>query len=857
MSTTSGKLVYFFGAGRADGGSEVKHLVGGKGASLAEMTRAGLNVPPGFTISAECCALYFQAAGKWAAGLEEEVRANLARLEEIIGRPFGRGGEPLLVAVRSGAAHSMPGMMDTVLNVGRQADGEPWKRLRRAIDAVFDSWNSERAVLYRKHHGIDGLLGTAVTVQVMCPADISGVLFTANPVDPSREEMLVESVAGLGEALVLGKVTPNRFVLDKRALRVLERVLAPDAASATLNDDQLVELGRLGLRVEAYFKEPCDIEWALSAGRFFLLQARPIRRAEGVSPLMAESIGELTPPARPDVERERVRQEEIATLRARAEPTGTVWSRYNLSEVLPEPTPMTWAIVRRFMSGRGGFGLMYRDLGFDPDPALDEEGVFDLVCGRPYCNLSREPRLYFRILPFEHNFAALRAAPHKAIYPQPTLNAARAGWRFWLLAPYFIPKAMIQMISADQRQRDSGRTLAQHLREELFPAFAAETAQGTAEDLTRLDGPALLERLEHWTRRTLLDFARDSLKPTALAGLAMAKVERMLTPSLGPERTRTAIGELTMGVRPDPEADLPGAINDLVADRIDGAAFIKRFGHRGSQEMELAKPRWAEAPPSELRPSGSLGRAWGDSPMIMGLSPHARPPLADGHGSEILAELPAEKRAALRAELQTLHTFLALRETAKHYLMMGYALIRRVLVELDRRYRLDGGIFFLTPEELPRLIANKNLRELIAQRRRRRHLALSLEVPQILFSDDLEAIGRLSTAAVADTLQGVALSAGVAEGPALVLLHPAEAANATEPYILVCPSTDPAWMPLFVNARGLVMETGGVLSHGAIVAREFGLPAVAGLADVQRRLKSGQRLRVDGGTGTVTVLTPD
>ena len=103
---------------------------------------------------------------------------------------------------------------------------------------------------------------------------------------------------------------------------------------------------------------------------------------------------------------------------------------------------MTWAIVRRFMSGKGGFGLMYRDLGFDPDPALDEDGIFDLVCGRPYCNLSREPRLHYRELPFEHPFAALKADPRKALYPQPVLNPARLGWRFWLLLPVLISRAV-------------------------------------------------------------------------------------------------------------------------------------------------------------------------------------------------------------------------------------------------------------------------------------------------------------------------------------------------------------------------------------------------------------------------------
>jgi pyruvate,water dikinase len=133
-------------------------------------------------------------------------------------------------------------------------------------------------------------------------------------------------------------------------------------------------------------------------------------------------------------------------------------------------------------------------------------------------------------------------------------------------------------------------------------------------------------------------------------------------------------------------------------------------------------------------------------------------------------------------------------------------------------------------------------------------LVLSLPVPPVLFSDDLEAIGRPIKMEGTDALQGIPLSAGVAEGPALVLNEPTPIAPGTEPYILVCPSTDPAWVPLFVQARGLVMETGGVLSHGAIVAREFGLPAVAGLPGIQQRLQSGQRIRVDGAAGTVAVL---
>jgi pyruvate,water dikinase len=220
--------------------------------------------------------------------------------------------------------------------------------------------------------------------------------------------------------------------------------------------------------------------------------------------------------------------------------------------------------------------------------------------------------------------------------------------------------------------------------------------------------------------------------------------------------------------------------------------------------------------------------------------------------------VPAAVRPALEAEVRTLHTYLALRETAKHHLLRGYALIRRALVELDRRFGLEADVFFLTPEDLPRLAegpaAREELRALAARRRRRRELALSLPVPPVIFSDDLEAVGRAPEVTGADALQGVPLSAGTVEAPALVLSAPDPGGLPGDGYILVCPSTDPAWYPLFLRARGLVMETGGVLSHGAIAARELGLPAVAGLPEVHRRLRTGQRLLLDGDTGRVKIL---
>ncbi len=805
--------------------------VGGKGLSLALMTRAHLPVPPGFCISTT---VYRRMRGQPLAA-DTLLRERIAEAYRRI------GGGP--VAVRSSAtaedsaAASFAGQQDTILGVEGEAG------LIAAVERCWASLDSERAIAYRQRQGIrDHELAMAVVVQQLVPAEAAGVLFTCDPLDAGGRQMLVEAAWGLGESVVSGRVTPDRFHLDRETGKVVDRHIGAKMVQRTrhgeepvpierqtvpcLDEVQLSDLAALGRKVEAFYGEPRDVEWAFAEGVFWLLQARPIT-AGGMA------------------EREMVRQEEIARLTTLAAPGGTVWSKFNLAEVLPEPTPMSWAVVSRFMSGAGGFGRMYRDLGYEPDPALDDAGVFDLVCGRPYCNLSREPKLHYRQVPFEHPFALLKADPRRALYPTPIVNSAGFPWWFWLCLPALLPWLTVKMMRGGILRLRLLKTFAPRFRDEIAPAFQKETADAWNEDLTRLDDAAVVRSFEHWVHRTLIEFAGDSLKPTALAALSMGSLEQKLGVVLGPARAKDLVRDLVMFVKPDPESDLPGAMCALAAGEMDRAVLLERFGHRGPEEMELSRPRWREN-------SSALTLESRHQPAKAGTptQPHRSPAVILGAEPK----LNGAQRTALLEGVNALHTYVGLRETAKHYLMYGYALIRRALVELDRRYRLDGGIFFLTPDELPRLLAGEDLAATIAERRRRRMLLLGLELPPVLFSDELDAIGRPVPIDGADMMLGVPVSAGVAEGPALVLEHPRIEAAAPEGYVLVCPSTDPAWVPLFMQARALVMETGGVLSHGAIVAREFGLPAVAGVPGAMRRIRSGQKVRVDGGQGTVTII---
>ena len=633
--------------------------VGGKGLGLATLARAGLPVPSAFCVTTAA----YRRLKNCSLRDDSQLVTDIANAYREL------GGGP--VAVRSSATAedgifaSFAGQQETILGV----TGE-----NAVVDAIGRCWaslESARAQLYRQRQGLtDSGLAMGVVVQRLVPAEVSGVLFTRDPNDPDDRRMLVEASWGLGESIVSGLVSPDRYSLDAGTGAVLERYVSVKHTMTTpqgpapvppekqgvlcLDDRRLEELARLGQQVEALYGEPRDIEWAWAEGRFWLLQARPITAVTAA-------------------ERERVRREEMAALAALADPKGTVWSRYNLSEILPAPTPMTWAIVRRFMSGQGGFGLMYRDMGCSPDSALDDECAFDLVCGRPYCNLSREPQMQFSGLPISHSFQALKTAPEKALYPTATFNPSDAGPRFWL----FLPFILVRLFRFELRVRRLGRSVAQQLRDHVFPAFAAETERESTHDLAREDVPALLDRLEFWTKRTVVDFARDSLKPTIMAAVAMSKLEKEFSRALGADRARAAVSELAMGVRPDPEADLPAALRQLAAGQLERADFLTRHGHRGSDEMELSQPRWAEDPTA-------LGAGLPTPPKPPTDGSPTAPDPATWERICREARLSTAKRIALEPDLHDLHTYLGLRETAKHYFMKGYALIRRILIELDR-----------------------------------------------------------------------------------------------------------------------------------------------------------------------------
>jgi hypothetical protein len=518
------------------------------------------------------------------------------------------------VAVRSsatgedGADASFAGQQETLLGV-RGLDA-----VLTAVEHCWASLHTDRAKAYRAKQGVaDDRLAMAVVVQELVPADVAGVLFTRDPTDPLGHRMLVEAAWGLGEAVVSGLVTPDRFHLHRDTGAVLDRTLGakdtrvtaagaepvPDADRGRfcLDDTGLSQLADLGRRVEAFYGDPRDIEWAFAGGRLFLLQARPITVASAA-------------------DRERVRGEVVAELAAKAAPGGTVWVRYNLSEVLPAPTPMTWAVVQRLLAADGGFGAMNRDLGAAPDPALGPLSAFDLVAGRPMANLSRLPRMQAARPAVRVPVRRPQGRPAAALDPKPVANPLAGGVLSGLLR---LPATMWRLGRTMARTRREAETFAARFTTEIAPAFVELTRTWSRAGPPADDAEAV-GFLGNVVRDTLVTFAAQSLKPTVLADLSWGTLVGLLQPALGPERARAAVGELSLGAKPPVDADLAGALQTARRrharpGRLPGAVRAPRAERDGAEPAALgggagASGRARRAPP----PTGPAGIPTGSIP---------------------------------------------------------------------------------------------------------------------------------------------------------------------------------------------------------------------------------------------------
>ena len=833
--------------------------VGGKGLNLGKLTRAGFRVPQGFCVTTDAYLFSVQALPEQNVNSIKDLALAPELVTEI--RAAYENLQTVRVAVRSSAtAEDLPeasfaGQQDTFLNV--KSDG-----LLDALKACWASLWSERAIAYRETQGmVDEGLAMAVVIQEMCEADVSGVLFTVSPF--SQDVSIVESNWGLGESVVSGAITPDSFQVSRETGEILEKTVATKREMVTadgisevpvaqqdipsLTEVQLKELTQLGLRVESHYGQPMDIEWALADREFVLLQARDITALS--SSIASSERTHLS--AEVDEESiEKLRQGEIQRLKACTDAHGTVWCHHNIAEVLPAPLPMTWSIIRKFMLGSGGLGKAYRSLGFYPSERVDSEGILDLVCGRIYVNLNREAELHFAGFPFVHDFNALKQNPQQAMYAQAATDITQSTASFWLKLPLHI----VRMSKAEMRLRQCRADFDQMLLTQVFPAFQSEVEAEWDISYADLSDAELVGKSQTWCSKTLDDFAPKALTATLLAGFSLQRLEAALQKCTDETEAKSIVSRLISGLSGNLTVETNEKLQQIATGDLALTDFLKDHGHRTVDEFELAQPRWREDTTYLEQIIGSFQQENVETSFSGAKQQTEQRESAEAE----LAELVKDKgglRKQIESELNFTRRYMPFRETAKFYLMLGYEQIRRALIELDCRYSLNGGIFYLVPDELGQLINGTAFNDIIATRKMERELLLQIEVPDVIFSDSLEQIGAPMATDATEAYRGVGVSGGVATGKARVLLTPADVQPSDRDYILVCPSTDPAWTPLFLHAAGLVMERGGILSHGAVVAREYGVPAVANIPNATRHINDGQILQIDGNAGTVSILT--
>jgi pyruvate,water dikinase len=818
-------------------------VAGGKGANLGELIHAGFPVPDGFVITTDAYTAAARAAGvdpRDPAGARELLVAKPmpAAIANAVRDAYrALGGR---MAVRSSAtAEDLPeasfaGQQDTILDV--EGDDALLQAVRRCWASL---WN-ERAVAYRATHEVDErALRLAVVVQRMVPATIAGVLFTADPITGRRRRAAIDAVRGLGEQLVSGAVNPDHYLVDTNTGAVLER------RGDIVDDARLREIATIGARIEAHFGRPQDIEWAVDDRKLWIVQSRDITT---LYPLPASA---------PDPDRD---------LR--------IYLSVNVAQGVLQPfTPMGLQTFRLM-----GVALASLVAGHAADPSagvpvIAESGM----------------RLWIDLTGLVRN-AATREIP---IRVTSVMEARSSGIFARLLedarlAPRGGGSRVRSLLSGLGAVRRTGAPPIL-LRALLRPDATRERLLREVDELVRLDPGPLdtpAERLDAFERLFLTWPPRMFPKLIAMVAagfLSYNLAGRLLRGVASDDELRTVLRGLPFNpttemdlelwaiarrARDDPpsRAALAGrapeqlsedyrrrALPELLQRELE--TFLGRYGHRAIAEIDLGLPRWSEDPTHLLGAIANYQR----------LDAHAVAPDAQfSRGAReaeativaLLSRVHGPRRVLVRTLLRRVRALAGVREAPKFHVIRVFARGRAILAPVGAaiadagRVAAADDIWFLTSTEARRAVAGEDMRDVVAARRaeyrremRRRH------VPRVLLSDGTDA--EVAFASPADgAIRGTPASPGTARGVAHVMLSPAGAR--LEPgEVLVAPATDPGWTPLFLTASALVMEMGGMMSHGAVVAREYGIPAVVGVPDATTRIVTGERIVVDGSAGTV------
>ncbi|WP_327327597.1 phosphoenolpyruvate synthase [Streptomyces sp. NBC_01210] len=846
-------------------------VVGGKGAHLGELSRIeGIRVPGGFCVTTDAFRRIMAEAPSIDDRLVELSRLNPDDREGIrtlsaeirrtiegiaipgdlaaaITRALARLGEQAAYAVRSSAtAEDLPtasfaGQQDTYLNVVGPA------AVLRHVGRCWASLFTERAVTYRLRNGFDHrTVHMAVVVQQMVSPYAAGILFTADPVTGNRKVATVDAGFGLGEALVSGLVNPDVFKVRHgevvaKAIAAKQRAVHALPAGGThevaiesqrqeqpaLTDAQVVRLVQLGRRIEAHFGSPQDIEWCLVDDGFQIVQSRPITTLFPIPESGDQdnhvyvSVGHgqmMTDPMKPlgfsmwqltamVPMHEAGGRLFVDVTRRLASPV----SRAGLLEAMGKGDPLIRHALETVLD-RDGFVPTLPDAGPGGPPAggasapieTDPAIVTELIERSQVSIAALERDIRTKTGPALFDFLLEAFKEHKQVLSDPlSMQAIMAGMEatWWL---------------------------NDKLQEWLGEKNAADTLTLSAPDnVTSEMGLALLD-------------VADAIRPhpDVVAFLQGVEDECFL----------------------DELAKLAGGTE--ARDAIE--AYLDRYGMRCVGEIDITRPRWRERPTTLV-------------PVILDNVRIFEPGAAERRfeqgrqkaqkkEQDVLARLRAlpdgdRKADEAKRMIDRVRTFIGYREYPKYGIVSrSFVYKRALLAEAERLVQANvlpekEDIFYLTFQELHDVVRSNQVDDQLIQQRKDAFRSYhALTPPRVLTSDGEAVTGAYRRDDVpTGALIGVPVSAGTIEGRARVILDMAEA-DLEAGDILVTAFTDPSWSPLFVGIAGLVTEVGGLMTHGAVIAREYGLPAVVGVEQATRLIRDGQRIRVHGTDGYVEIL---
>jgi phosphoenolpyruvate synthase/pyruvate phosphate dikinase len=823
-------------------------LVGGKGANLGEVARiAGTRVPAGFCVTTDA----FRRIKTTAPWIDDQldrlsrlnaddrqairtVSAHIRRtLEEIaipddlaaaITRSVTRLGGQAAYAVRSSAtAEDLPtasfaGQQDSYLNVVGVA------AILQHVTRCWASLFTERAVTYRLRNGFDHCkVHMAVIVQQMVLPLAAGILFTADPVTSNRKVVSIEASFGLGEALVSGLV--NADVYKVRNGEVVHKAVA--GQQPALTDAQIVRLAQLGRRIEAHFGDPQDIEWCMVDDEFQIVQSRPITTLFPI-------------PAAGDQENHvyvSVGHQQMMT--DAMKPLGlSLWR-------LTTPRPMSEAGGRLFVD-------VTRELGSPTSRAgvLTALGRSDPLIGAAL-QIIIERGDFIPALPDEDPGRTRYDSAPATVETDPAIVAE-------LIAS---SEASIAALKRDIRTTSGPALLdfiladLQELRRLLFNPQSSQVIMAGMQATWSLN-----ERLQEWLgEKNAADALAQSVPQnvTAEMGLALLDVADVI------RRYPEVVAFLQHVEDENFLGELPALAGGREArDAIQ--AYLDKYGMRCVGEIDITKPRWSERPTTLV-------------PMILGNIKNFEPGAGERRfeqglrqarkkEQELLTRLRAAPDGERKAEeakrlIERIRTFTGYREYPKYHMISRYFVYKQALLNDAERLvqarvlREQEDIFYLTFQELHDVVrANHVDDQLIRQRKDAFRSYQALTPPRVLTSDGEAVAGTYGRDGIpAGALTGLPVSAGTVGGRARVVLDMAEA-DLEAGDILVTAYTDPSWTPVFVAIKGLVTEVGGLMTHGAVIAREYGLPAVVGVENATRLIRDGQRIRVHGTDGYIEIL---